>query len=166
MDATTFQEFGFAALCKCSDHDLLMMNRPSDFKDLNENELEKYNLETVAYKGWGMGCYSVIGKRMTDRDVQTPIYYFLQLGGSSGYSSLDNHIIAQHYCHHDVCGQTFEELVDFLREDKKKNRIQKCWGFPLFDKMAFKKLLDFLMIQEFFNEPENKDKCYLCSGCN
>jgi hypothetical protein len=162
MEESTLREFEFDILEKFSPNELLSMNRPLNSKDFDlKDELEKYDLTTVAYKLRGMGHYSAIGKRMAaGNDHQKPIYYFLHLGGSSGYDSIGNHIVAQHYCHHDEYGQHLEELVDFLQEDaKKKNRFDQCWGFPLYKKG---RPFDYELIRKFFENSENKDKCFLC----
>ena len=166
MDSSSiFQEFGFDVLGHLSDQDLVMMNRPLDFQeDTDEDELEKYGLKTVSYKDQGMGNYSIIGKRMIgdNNHSQECIYFFLLLGGSSGWESLDNHIIAQHYVHHNECGQTLEELTDFLRdEEKKEEPFDKCRGFPLIRKITWVDP-DYKKIKKFYDDPENKDRCYLC----
>ena len=173
-EAAVLQEFSFYPSEHIPAYVQMGMNRADTYDDLEgeeeiEDELNKYNLVSFAHKSYGMGCYAAIGKQTITNDGE-PVdrYYFLSLGGSNGYESCENHLVAHHYSHHEECGQTLQELVKFLKEDRQKHpdMIDQCWGFPLMAKMSkircSNDIYNYSQIQKFFADPENENKCYIC----
>lgn len=169
-----FREFGFKTKKEIHTDELGFMNRPRYFLEHpEEEELKKYNLQTVAYKSIGMGHYLTIGKKSCLRQEQNrqeqneEQYYFLSLGGSSGYEALDTHITAQHYCHQEDCGQTLVELVDYFRDNENKKFMERTdfGAFPLADRMTKmnEKYSNYDDKRKFFGNPKNENKCYMCS---
>lgn len=106
------RELGFETL---ETLDTWTMNRPDD----NDNELKPYGLVPVGYRRYGMGWYSVIGKREGD----DPSYYYLVLGGSSGIDCIINYSTAFHYTHTQQ-GLTVEEMLSSMSKDEFKD----SWG--------------------------------------